>query len=79
MGHSPITHLTTYDDVTRSFSWDRLWALFDGDRERMHLAHEYLNRHQDWGTTISVHLAPFGRTFKTPALSRGPDRCTLDP
>jgi acetyl-CoA synthetase len=53
----PLTELTTYDDVMRSFSWDRLWALFDGDRERMNLAHECLDRHQDQGTAISVKFA----------------------
>ena len=27
-----LTEITTYDDVMHSFSWDGLWALFDGDR-----------------------------------------------
>ena len=52
-----LTELTTYDDVMRSFSWDHLWALFDGDRERMNLAHECLDRHRDRGTAISVKFA----------------------
>jgi acetyl-CoA synthetase len=52
-----LTELTTYDDVMRSFSWDRLWALFDGDRERMNLAHECLDRHRDQGPAISVKFA----------------------
>jgi hypothetical protein len=30
-----LTEITTYDDVMRSFSWDSLWALFDGDRDCM--------------------------------------------
>ena len=39
-----LTELRTYDDVMRSFSWDRLWALFDGDRNHMNLTHECLDR-----------------------------------
>jgi hypothetical protein len=27
---------------------------------------------------ISVNIAPFGRAFKHPSLSQGPDRCALD-
>ncbi len=52
-----LTELTTYDDVMRLFSWDRLWALFDGDREHMNLAHECLDRHRDQGPAISVKFA----------------------
>lgn len=32
----------------------RLWALFDGDRARMNLAHECLDRHVARGTAVSV-------------------------
>ena len=53
----PLTALTTYDDVMRSFSWDRLWELFDGDRDRMNLAHECLDRHRGQGPAISVKFA----------------------
>src|SRR5262245_22290200 len=52
-----LTGLTTYDEVIRSFSWDRLWELFDGDRDRMNLAHECLDRHRDRGRAISVKFA----------------------
>ena len=37
---SKLTEITTYDDVMHSFAWDSLWALFDGDRDRINLAHE---------------------------------------
>jgi acetyl-CoA synthetase len=52
-----LTELTTYDDVMRSFSWDRLWELFDGDRNHMNLAQECLDRHRDQGPAISVKFA----------------------
>lgn len=43
--------------AAREFSWDRLWALFDGDRERMNIAHECLDRHRSRGTAVSVKFA----------------------
>src|SRR5215467_14581 len=41
----------------RSFAWDSLWALFDGDRDCMNLAHECIDRHRDQGSAISVKFA----------------------
>ncbi len=52
-----LTEITTNDDVMHSFSWDGLWALFDGDRDCMNLAHECIDRHRDQGTAISVKFA----------------------
>lgn len=37
-----------------AFSQDALWALFDGDRAHMNLAHECLDRHRGRGTAVSV-------------------------
>ena len=52
-----LTEITTYDDVMRSFAWDSLWALFDGDRNCMNLAHECIDRHRHQGSAISVKFA----------------------
>lgn len=52
-----ILELTTYDEVLRGFSWDRLWALFDGNEARLNLAHECIDRHRGKGTAISVKFA----------------------
>lgn len=52
-----ILDLTTYDEVLRGFSWEKLWALFDGNEARMNLAHECIDRHRDKGTAISVKFA----------------------
>jgi hypothetical protein len=41
----------------RSCSWERLWAVCDGDRERMPLAHACLDRHWGEGLAISVTCA----------------------
>ena len=52
-----ILDLRTYEEVLRGFSWDRLWALFDGNEARMNLAHECIDRHRGKGTAISVKFA----------------------
>ncbi len=52
-----ILDLTTYDEVLRGFSWEKLWALFDGNEARMNLAHECIDRHRGRGTAISVKFA----------------------
>ncbi len=40
-----LTHYTTYADAQRLFSTARLWELFDGDRERLNIGHECVDRH----------------------------------
>ena len=52
-----ILDLRTYEEVLRGFSWDGLWALFDGNEARMNLAHECIDRHRGKGTAISVKFA----------------------
>lgn len=40
-----LTHYTTYADAQRLYSTARLWELFDGDRERLNIGHECVDRH----------------------------------
>lgn len=40
-----LTDYTSYADAQRHCSADKLWELFDGDRERMNIAHECVDRH----------------------------------
>ena len=40
-----LTGFTRYDDAQRFASPEALWALFDGDRARLNIAHECLDRH----------------------------------
>lgn len=40
-----LTEYTTYADALAQFSADKLWALFDGDREHLNIAHECVDRH----------------------------------
>ena len=52
-----ILQLATYDEVERDFSWEKVWALFDGNEARMNLAHECIDRHRGKGTAISVKFS----------------------
>ena len=48
---SKLTDYTTYADAQRLFSTDRLWELFDGNRERLNIGHECVDRHAVPGRT----------------------------
>lgn len=47
----------TFDEVQRHFSWNAVWALFDGSPERINVAHECIDRHRGKGTAVSVKFA----------------------
>src|SRR6478672_376810 len=40
-----LTDFTSYADAQANFASTRLWELFDGDRERLNIAHECIDRH----------------------------------
>ena len=40
-----LTDFTSYADAQREFAPAKLWELFDGDRERLNIAHECIDRH----------------------------------
>jgi acetyl-CoA synthetase len=40
-----LTAYTTYADALAHFSPEKLWDLFDGDRDRLNIAHECIDRH----------------------------------
>ena len=44
-GMATLTDHITYADAQRLCSPARLWELFDGDRQRMNIAHECIDRH----------------------------------
>ena len=52
-----LTDLVSYRDAQAAFSRDRLWQLFDGDRERLNIGHECLERHRDKGVAIRIAYA----------------------
>ena len=51
-----LLELETYAAVRAGFTWALLWELVDGDRERLNLAHECIDRHaaRGAGTAVSV-------------------------
>ena len=51
-----LTDYTSYADAQRFYSKDRLWELFDGDRERFNIAHECIDRHVD-GDNVALRIA----------------------
>jgi len=52
-----LTDLTTYDDAWRHFSSEALWALFDGDRRRLNIAHECVDRWATDPARVALRLA----------------------
>ena len=52
-----ITDIDSQAAALAGFSWDQLWQLFDGNAERMNLAHECLDRHAGKGTAVSIKFA----------------------
>jgi acetyl-CoA synthetase len=51
-----LADYTTYADAHRRFSADALWALFDGDRATLDIAHECVDRHAA-GDRVAVRVA----------------------
>src|ERR1700693_2928358 len=52
-----LTHYTSYADAQRHFAPARLWDLFDGDRERLNIAHECIDRHAIDPRRIAIRIA----------------------
>src|SRR5437016_70966 len=50
-----ILDVRRWPDVRETFSWDALWPLVDGDRARLNLAHECVDRHA--GDGVALRLA----------------------
>lgn len=49
-----LTEYKSYADAQAQFSADRLWELFDGDRQQLNIAHECIDRHVDGERTAIV-------------------------
>jgi acetyl-CoA synthetase len=52
-----ILDVRRYPDAREQFRWDALWDLFDGDRQRLNLAHECVDRHAGAGTALRLQFA----------------------
>ena len=52
-----ILEVRRWPDVRETFSWDALWPLFEGDRARLNLAHECVDRHAGGGVALRLATA----------------------
>ena len=52
-----LTDFTSYGDALREFSPARLWELFDGDRARLNIAHECIDRHAADPERVAIWIA----------------------
>ena len=52
-----VLDVRRYPEAREQFRWDALWELFDGDRQRLNLAHECVDRHRDRGTALRIQFA----------------------
>ena len=52
-----LTEYSSYADAQAHCSPGRLWELFDGDRERLNIAHECIDRHAGDPARIAVRIA----------------------
>ncbi|AKS32110.1 acyl-CoA synthetase [Mycolicibacterium goodii] len=44
----------SYRDAVEQFSWDALWDLFEGTRDRLNIAYECLDRHRGLGAAVRL-------------------------
>ncbi|HEX3178032.1 MAG TPA: acyl-CoA synthetase [Methylomirabilota bacterium] len=54
---SAVLEVHRYPEARDAFRWDALWELFDGDRGRLNLAHECVDRHLGRGTALRIQFA----------------------
>ena len=55
-----LTDFTSFADAQSHADSKALWALFDGDRERLNIAHECIVRHADGSGRTAVRIAHSG-------------------
>jgi acetyl-CoA synthetase len=58
-----ITDYKSYAEASKNFTWDKIWELFDGNREQFNIAHECIDRHIGQGTAVRIKFAD-GHTEK---------------
>ena len=59
-----LTEYTSYADAQKHWSPDKLWELFDGNREQLNIAHECIDRHVDGDRTAVILAHADGRDEK---------------
>lgn len=71
-----LTQTTSYADAQALCSQDKLWELFDGNRDRMNIAHECIDRHagKDQPAIILVRAAGGDETFSFQQIAEASSR-----
>lgn len=54
---SRLTDYTRYEDAQRQFRSERLWDLFDGNRQALNITHECVDRHAADADRLAIWLA----------------------
>ena len=54
---TPVLDVRRYPEARERFRWEALWELFDGDRTRLNLGHECVDRHVGRGTALRIQFA----------------------
>ncbi|MGR8950519.1 MAG: acyl-CoA synthetase [Gammaproteobacteria bacterium] len=49
-----LTEITGYQESLAAYSKDKLWALFDGDRSILNIAHECIDRHPSGQVAVNI-------------------------
>ena len=65
VGGADLLGQTRHVDALRDFRWSALWDLVDGDRTRLNLAHECVDRHPPSATALRLQYADGRRTEHT--------------
>lgn len=71
-----LTDFNTYADAQRHFSPEKLWELFDGNREHLNIAHECVDRHAGQGrdALVIVHADGHDEVLTYDALAADSSR-----
>jgi acetyl-CoA synthetase len=64
-GGRDLLRQTRYHDAIRDFRWAALWDLVDGDRTRLNLAHECVDRHPGDAPALRIQRADGARAEHT--------------
>ena len=52
-----ITEYKTYDQARRDFTWDKVWEVCDGNKDRFNITHECIDRHAGKGTAVRIKFS----------------------
>ena len=49
-----LTEYRTYEEAKKRFHFDQAWELFDGNKDRLNIGHECIDRHVGKGTAVRI-------------------------